>query len=58
MDGADNRSFVEHAMAGLLALTAAPSAALTERQFLSLSLSLRCYKVQPVAFPVLFPIFV
>lgn len=36
MAGADNRSYVKHAIAGLLALTVAPSAGLAESKFLSL----------------------
>lgn len=36
MASADNQGYVKHAMAGLLALTVAPSTALAERKFLSL----------------------
>ena len=39
MASADNRSYVKHAIAGFLALTVAPSAALAESKFLSLTYS-------------------
>ena len=38
MASAENQGYVKHAMVGLLTLTVAPSAVLTESKFLSLSL--------------------